>query len=414
MTVEAPPREEVEVPTRAAKSWAWVRDNLFNTWYNALLTLLIGGIGLWATVGVFRYLLGSDFTVIEVNLRLFMIGQFPLDQLWRPWLATALIAVLVGLAAGGVAASARDRAEESGLIHRQTRMIDIVRRFWPMLVLVVIILSFTRTITPTILTIVVGALGLGSYYLGRVLPRAIRAWMWLIVIVLLLATYLALAGFGGVGWARWGGLQLNLFLTVAGIGFAFPLGLLLALGRKSSLPLVRTVSVGYIELIRGVPLITMLLAGVFAIGFLIPSDLRPGQVTRMLLAITLFEAAYIAEVVRGGLQAVPRGQVEASQALGVGTWKTMRLVVLPQALRATIPAMVGQFISLFKDTTLVSILGANDLLNVGFVVNSQPAFLGQGLFIITIGFAGLIFWVGSYTMSREAGRLERRLGVGER
>lgn len=170
----------------------------------------------------------------------------------------------------------------------------------------------------------------------------------------------------------------------------------------------------YIEFIRGVPLITLLLMGVFAIGFFLPSGFRPGNVTRVLIAITLFESAYIAEVVRGGLQAVPRGQVEAAQALGLSPWKVMRLIVLPQALRATIPAMVGQFISLFKDTTLVGVVGLPEVLSVGQDVNTQPQFLAQGLERLTLPFAGLIFWVGSYTMSREARRLERKLGVGER
>jgi general L-amino acid transport system permease protein len=134
----------------------------------------------------------------------------------------------------------------------------------------------------------------------------------------------------------------------------------------------------------------------------------------MLIAIIAFEAAYIAEVVRGGLQAVPRGQVEAAQAVGLAPWKTMRLIVLPQALRATIPAMVGQFISLFKDTTLVAVLGITELLDATFIVNSQTAYLGKGLFVVTLSFAALVFWVGCYTMSRESRRLERRLGVGER
>jgi general L-amino acid transport system permease protein len=246
------------------------------------------------------------------------------------------------------------------------------------------------------------------------LPRGIRRWTWLIALLLIGAAYLSLAGFGGVGWEDWGGLHLNLFLTFAGILIAFPFGLLLALGRRSSLPVIRTISVTYIEFVRGVPLITLLLAGAFAIGFLIPRDIRPGVVTRMLIAIIAFEAAYIAEVVRGGLQAVPRGQTEAAQAVGLAPWKTMRLIVLPQALRATIPAMVGQFISLFKDTTLVAVLGITELLDATFIVNSQTEYLGEGLFVVTLSFAALVFWVGSYTMSRESRRLERKLGVGER
>jgi general L-amino acid transport system permease protein len=321
---------------------------------------------------------------------------------------------MVGGSAGSLAATARDRAVETGQPNRQTRITEVSRRFAPVILLAVVILSFTRTPTPALLTVGVVALGVIAYLVGRRLPGRVRSWTWLFIVLMVIAIYVALAGFGGVGWHLWEGLLLGLFLTVAGILFAFPLGLLLALGRRSSLPAVRTLSVGYIELIRGVPLIALLLFAAFSIGFLVPSDLRPSPVTRMLIAITAFEAAYIAEVVRGGLQAVPNGQAEAAQALGLGPWKTMRLIVLPQALRATIPAMVGQFISLFKDTTLVVIVAGADLLHYAFIVNSQEAFLGKGLFVITLGFAAFIYWVGSYTMSREARRLEKRLGVGER
>ena len=415
MTIEAPVANGTGTEAESARGPGdWLRKNLFNTWYNGLLTLVLGGVFAWAVVALVGGLLSADFEIVRVNLELFMIGDFPDDQLWRPWLATFLIAILIGLMAGSIAAGARDMAEEAGLPFTATTFRQILLRFWPLIALVIIILAFTTTITPALLTLTAASLGVGSYYLGRALPRGVRRWTWLVVLILILGAYLALAGFGGVGWEDWGGLQLNLFLTVAGIMFAFPLGLVLALGRRSSLPVVRTISVAYIEFIRGVPLITLLLAGFLALGFLLPRDLRPGFVTRMLIAIVLFEAAYIAEVVRGGLQAVPRSQVEAAQAVGLPPWTTMRHIVLPQALRATIPAMVGQFISLFKDTTLVAILAATELLDATFIVNSQPEFLGKGLFVLTLAFAGLVFWVGSYTMSREARRLERKLGVGER
>jgi general L-amino acid transport system permease protein len=415
MTLETPVLEETRrqaEPARGAKDWA--RKNLFNTWYNGVLTVALAVLVVWAVGALLRGLLSADYEIIRSNLRLFIVGEFPADQLWRPWVATYCFAVMFGIVGGSLAADARDRATEAGLPYVQTTLPQIVLRFWPILVLIVVILAFTSTITPTLLA--VGALSavLGAYYLGRVLPRSVRRWTWLIALLLIAASYVALAGFGGVGWQGWGGLHLNLFLTFAGILIAFPFGLLLALGRRSSLPVIRTISVTYIELVRGVPLITVLLAGAFAIGFLIPRDIRPGLVTRMLIAIIAFEAAYIAEVVRGGLQAVPRGQVEAAQAVGLAPWKTTRLIVLPQALRATIPAMVGQFISLFKDTTLVAVLGITELLDATFIVNSQSAYLGKGLFVVTLSFAALVFWVGSYTMSRESRRLERKLGVGER
>jgi general L-amino acid transport system permease protein len=415
MTVEAPVFEETPPqvePARGAMDWA--RKNLFNTWYNSLLTLVLAVAMVWAVFALIRALLGADYEIIRANLRLFMIGGFPADQLWRPWAAIFCFAVLFGIVGGSLAAGARDRATESGLPYKPTTFRQIILRFWPILALIAVILSFTTTVLPTLLTIGAIAAGLGAYYLGRALSRSIRRWTWLIALLLIVGSYVALAGFGGVGWQGWGGLHLNLFFTFAGILIAFPFGLLLALGRRSSLPVIRTISVTYIEFVRGVPLITVLLAGAFAVGFLIPRDIRPGTVTRMLIAIVAFEAAYIAEVVRGGLAAVPRSQVEAAQAVGLPPWKTTRLIVLPQALRATIPAMVGQFIILFKDTTLVAVLGITELLDATFIVNSQSAYLGKGLFVVTLSFAALVFWVGSYTMSRESRRLERKLGVGER
>lgn len=415
MTIDAPVFEEAASQVEQARGpMDWARKNLFNTWYNTLLTLALVAVALWTVQALVRWLLDADFEIIRVNLRLFMIGAFPADMLWRPWVSTYLISVLIGIVGGSLSAGARDRSLEAGLPFEAATLRQLLVRFWPIIGLLVVILGFTTTMLPAALTIGAVATGIGAYYLGRILPGSVRRWTWLVALSLLVASYLALAGFGGVGWQDWGGLHLNLFLTTAGIMFAFPLGLLLSLGRRSSLPAIRMISVGYIELIRGVPLITLLLFGALAIGFLIPNDLRPGLVTRMLIAITIFESAYIAEVVRGGLQAVPRGQVEAAQAVGLAPWRTMRLIVLPQALRATIPPMVGQFISLFKDTTLVAVLGVLELLESAFVVNSQTAFLGKGLFVLTMGFAALVFWVGSYTMSRESRRLERKLGVGER
>jgi len=415
VTVEAPVFEETPPQVEPARGATdWVKKNLFNNWYNSLLTVALAALIIWALVALLRGLLSADFEIIRANLRVFIVGEFPSDQLWRPWAAAYCWAVLFGVVGGSVAAGARDRATEAGLSYVRTTLRQIVLRFWPILALIAVILSFTTTITPTLLAVGALVVMLGAYYLGRILPSAIRRWTWLIAILLIAASYVALAGFGGVGWQGWGGLHLNLFLTIAGLLIAFPFGLLLALGRRSSLPMIRTISVTYIEFVRGIPLITVLIFGGFAIGFLIPINIRPGFVTRMLIGIIAFEAAYIAEVVRGGLQAVPRGQVEAAQAVGLAPWKTMRLIVLPQALRATIPAMVGQFISLFKDTTLVAVLGITELLEATFVVNSQPAYLGQGLFVVTLSFAALIFWVGCYTMSRESRRLERKLGVGER
>jgi general L-amino acid transport system permease protein len=208
--------------------------------------------------------------------------------------------------------------------------------------------------------------------------------------------------------------MLTMFIAVVAMVACFPLGVLLALGRRSSLPALRTLSIGFVEFFRGVPLVVLVLMSTTALGFFFPQDLLPGRIVRVTVAFTIFTAAYVAEIVRGGLQSVPRGQTEAAQALGLGPWRVTTFIVLPQALRNVIPALVGQFISLFKDTTLVFVIGILDLLSVAENVTTQPEFRGQALLPETFVFVGLLFWVGAYTMSRESQRLEARLGVGQR
>ena len=208
--------------------------------------------------------------------------------------------------------------------------------------------------------------------------------------------------------------MLTLLLASVSMIACFPLGVLLALGRRSTLPALRVVSIGAIEFFRGIPLVVLVLMSDVALGFFFPRDLLPGKVVRVIVAFTIFTAAYVAEIVRGGLQSVPRGQTEAAQALGLSPVRITGLIVLPQALRNVIPALVGQFISLFKDTTLVFIIGFLDVLSVADNVTKQPEFRGQGLIAETLVFAALLFWVGSYTLSRESQRIERKLGVGTR
>lgn len=407
----APPRPASHhrmTPTR------WMKKNLFSTWYNSLLTVVFGALIVWVMVSLARYLLHIDTEIIRVNLRLYMTGRFPTEQLWRLWAAVFVATAGVGLFARAIVRNGRRKAAEAGLEFERSDRRDVVRRFWPIGALVVFTLSFTETITPTLMTVVALAIGLGAYWLGSYLPTWIVVRSYVIPISGVVVFYLVLAGFGGVGWDLWQGFFVNIVLTVAGISLAFPLGLMLALGRRSTLPAVRLLSVTYIEFLRGVPMITLLLMGAFALGFLIPGDFQFSLFLRLLIAITLFQSAYIAEVVRGGLQSVPQGQIEAGQSIGLSPWKTMRLIVLPQALRNVIPAMVGQFISLFKDTTLVFIVGLLDLLRAVQISTAQPEFFAQGLEAVVLPFAALYFWVGSYVMSRESRRLEKKLGVGVR
>lgn len=395
------PVPEEEPRVRAASPAQWVTQNLFNTWYNAALTVVFAAMLAWVTFKVARFVfITGRWEIIRVNLTTAMLGPFPRGELYRVWIAVFLIAAIVGVSVGVSRWAAEGRWSTA-------------RRAIPLLALVVVLLAFARTRTPLLLTLGAVAVAAGGWMVGRRLPNGTVRRLPLVWLVTAIGAYAALTAYGGVGWDLWGGLFLTLSLAVGGIVLSFPLGVLLALGRRSSLPAVRVICTAYIELIRGVPLVTILFIGA-TVGFLLPSHLKPSLVTRALVALIAFTAAYLAEIVRGGLQGVPRGQIEAAQALGLSPLRTTFLIVLPQALQNVVPALVGQFISLFKDTALVKIIGLTELLSVAESVNGQPQFSGQGLQAETLVFACFIYWAFCYSMSRASQRLERRLGVGER
>jgi general L-amino acid transport system permease protein len=435
------PVPEPEPPARDLTPGQWVRLNLLSSPLNVVLTVVFAVVAGWATFRLARWaFVTADWAIVRVFLRVFMVGLFPTDQLWRLWVSVYVLAATLGLTAGALAAASARRSAEpiehgvertdgsggaapaptdgSGDVHAgwPRRAGAALHRFWPAALGVAVVLSFTRTALPAVLTIGLVAVLAAAFVVGRRLPTWLRRWLWLAVVVGVVASLqVVTAGPEGVAWDDWGGLHLAVAATVAGIALAFPLGLLLALGRRSSMPGVRALSTGYIEVFRAVPLVTLLFVGQYMVGFLFPTSVDPPSfLVRAVIAITVFEAAYIAEIVRGGLQAVPVGQVEAAQAVGLSPPKVLRLVVLPQALRAVIPAMVGQFISLFKDTSLLSIIGFIELIGVANFATEQPRFQGEGLRPLAYAFVGFLFWAVCFTMSRESQRLERRLGVGER
>jgi len=213
-------------------------------------------------------------------------------------------------------------------------------------------------------------------------------------------------GLVAVETGRWGGLMLTVVVAVTGIAASFPLGILLALGRRSEMPVIRTLSVAFIEFWRGVPLVTVLFMASVMLPLFLPDGANVDKLLRALIGIALFAAAYMAEVVRGGLQAIPRGQYEAASALGLGYWRTLGLVVLPQALRHVIPGIVGSFIALFKDTTLVLIIGLFDFLGIVQAALTDPQWLGFALEGYV--FAAAVYWVFCFGMSRLSARIERR------
>lgn len=392
---------EMNPPRLTVGPLAWLRKNLFSTWYNALLTLF----GIWLLFTILQpalqwALTEAQWGVIEANLTLFMIGQYPRDQLWRIWLIIYLLAGLIGLSWGVWKNAARGFAFIALGSGVAFALISLFLQ-WD---------SWTRWLIAVAILLIL-------YFIGLYLPRgaSFAAVGWILYIpgiFLLVAGSEQIAFLPPVPMSAWGGLLLTLLLTIVGNFGSLPLGILLALGRRSKLPIVKYFSIGYIELIRGVPLVTVLYMADILLPLFLSVDVRPDRVIRAMIGFVLFEAAYQAENVRGGLQSIHRGQYEAAQALGLnGTLATV-FIILPQALRAVIPALFNSFVSLFKDTSLVAIIGLFDLLRIGRTVLAQTEWLGTHrevflfAFFVYLGF-NLAFTYGSR-------RVEEALGVGKR
>jgi general L-amino acid transport system permease protein len=399
----------------------WLRHNLFRSRRDAVLTVLFGAFSIWVLFKTINFVFVTGrWTIIEVNLRLLMIGRYPGAHDLRLVVTVIVLAAWGGLLAGFIRGrqtrAGRITAEDSKLT--PARVFDVVERLWLPLAVVLLLLLLSRTIGPWITVGLALVAALVGRLIGPVLGRRrMGAGLSAITIVVLAAVPIGMYYYvvTAVGFDDWGGFMLNVFLAVCSIVLCYPLGVLLALGRRSGLPLVRVVCTTYIELIRGAPLFVLLLLANSALGFFVPNTLAPSTSTRAIVVFTLFTAAYMAEIIRGGLQSVPRGQIEAAKSVGLSPIRQTGYIVLPQALRNVIPAQIGQLISLFKDTTLAGIaMGLFELLQVSGAITAQPAFRGQGLIAETLTFAALLFWVVSYTMSRESQRLEKRLGVGLR
>ncbi len=241
----------------------------------------------------------------------------------------------------------------------------------------------------------------------------------LFLFVFPVVTFFLLYGAGFTGLAevpteKWGGLMLTLVVATTGIVASFPLGVLLALGRRSNMPLVRSVCVVFIELWRGVPLITVLFMASVMLPLFLPAGTNFDKLVRALVGVTLFTAAYTAEVVRGGLQAIPKGQYEAADALGLNYVKATSLIILPQALKMVIPGIVNNSIGLFKDTTLVSIVGLFDLLGAVKAGTTTSTWSAPTVPVTGFFFAAIVFWIFTFTMSRYSQYMEKRLDTGHK
>jgi general L-amino acid transport system permease protein len=394
--------ETLAPPSTVIGPRAWLRENLFSGIGSSIATGLIAGLLLVIAIRLGDWALTeARWEVVTRNMRLLLIGQYPGDQAWRLWLSLLLLSGLTGVSAATFGRTARTLAVAVSAFQLLLAGLTAVSPIGP--------LASLGLLANAALVWVGVAVGHRT-----VIPRRglLIAWIASIPVTWLLLNGIAGTPVPAVGSQLWGGLLLTILLAAVGIVVSFPIGVLLALGRRSAMPAVRLVSTAYIELIRAVPLVTILFMADIMLPFFLPGEVRIERVTRAMGGIALFSAAYVAENVRGGLQAIPSGQLEASHALGLSTVQTNLFIVLPQALRAVIPANVGLFISLLKDTTLVSIIGLSELLGIGRAILAQPASLGAHLEVFA--FTAVIFFVLCYAMSQASYRLERELGVGTR
>ena len=404
MTTHEQPKVEVQPPSTEVGVLGWLRHNLFNSKASGLATIVIAAILLVITLLTLQWVIfDARWGVITQNMRLFLVGLYPQDEIWRVWLTSAGLSVLAGLSAG---------TWTSGSVRIMAIMLAAGQ-----LTIAFLTLVSGLGIVPAVASVVNAALVVGLMLAAERWPVPGR-WLavgWLILTVL---TVVLLQGFGEatplpfVSTSVWGGLLLTIMLSVVSIVLSFPIGVALALGRRSSLPVVRVLSTAFIEIVRAVPLVTILFMAVLLVPLFLPENIRIDNVIRAMAGMIIFTAAYVAENVRGGLQAIPSGQVEAAQAVGLRSWQINMYIVLPQALRITIPANVGQFISLLKDTTLVYIIGLNEILGIGRKVLAQPEWFGASFDVYL--FVAVVFFVLSYTLSQASYRLEKELGIGER
>ncbi|HEV7433471.1 MAG TPA: amino acid ABC transporter permease [Pseudorhizobium sp.] len=365
-------------PRENASIVNWVRANLLATPKDALLTVLAVALLLWTVPGMLNWLFfdavwtGTDRTAcltgaqggvqpngwtgacwafVGERFEQFMFGRYPIDERWRPMLVAALFALL---------------------------LIPIL------------------------------------------IPKVpYKGWnaLALFVVFPILAFFILHGGFfvfQEVETPLWGGLMVTLILSFVGIAVSLPVGILLALGRRSQMPVIRTLCVVFIEVIRGVPLITVLFMANVMLPLFLPTGWTIDNFLRALIGVALFASAYMAEVVRGGLQAIPKGQYEGADSLGLSYWQKTRLIIMPQALKLVIPGIVNTFIGLFKDTSLVSIIGMFDLLGIVQLNFTDINWITPVTPSTGLIFAGFVFWLFCFGMSRYSAFMERHLDTGHK
>ena len=384
------------------QSKVWLIENLFSSKLNIALSTFSIIFAYYFIASFINFVfISADWKVVDVNLRLLLLGPFPKDAEWRIWASIFWVAFMSGLS--------YRHLSEFHLKH--------IINATPLILFVLFLINPIENIIITLLTFISLVLFIAGYHFPyKQIPKFSKnsfiLFGWAITLPLIVVF---LKIFGGVETTKWGGYFLNIMLAWVGIIFGFILGLFLAIGRASSLPAIKYTCTFYIEVIRAAPLVAWLFFAYLVIPDLLP-DLFANKVDialRVMIVLSAFTGAYIAEIIRGGLQSVPTGQIEASNALGMNAYQTTLLIVLPQAIRAVIPALVSQFIALWKDTTLILAAGLafRELLGSGKSALAQFEFIGRYNEIYL--FIGLMFWIVSFGMSRLSYNFEKDLGLSQ-
>ncbi len=379
---------------------------------DALLSLGLLALIVWVALQLLGWAVGrADWAVVQLNSMLLLVGRYPLAEQWRLWLLALLLALQAGLSWGLLRAWPRaDRREQARLWPRHDRIAALLIALLALLLPFALHLAGPLQLSWWLLAAALLAVRWAAgRWGGQLQRRTLKSVAVLWPLLYLLGFWLIGGGLGlaAVAPGDWGGLLLTLVMASFAMALSFPLGVLLALGRRSSLPLLRWGSVAYIEFIRGAPLITLLFVGQNILGFLLPGGASPDRIWRAAWVLSLFAAAYLAEAVRSGLAAVPPGQLEAARSLGLSQAQAMLMVVIPQALRVALPAMVGQFIALLQDTTLLSLIGLLDLLGTARGIMANPDFLGHSSELYLV--LAVLYWGCCASLGLGSRALERRL-----
>ena len=401
----------------------WARENLFSGPLNSILTILsllavwwiIAHIGPWLTNSVWnagslaecRQILdgtsGACFAVIRDRWSQLLYGFYPSYLFWRPNLALVLMAV-------ALAPILFDRVPRQLLWFSALYPAVAFWLLWGGSIWVPVAVLAGFGVGYAAFRVLAGYSGILAMLAG--VAAALIWWLFLALPVSGALQSVVPVALQQVASRDFGGFMLSIIIGVTGIALSLPLGIMLALGRKSDMPLIKVVCVGFIEFIRGVPLITLLFTASLLLNYFLPPGTSFDIILRVIIMVTLFAAAYMAEVIRGGLAALPRGQYEAADALGLDFWKAQRLIIMPQALKISIPGIVNTFIGLFKDTTLVVFIGLLDLIGLSNAIRADTNW--NGIYWELFAFIGLCFFIFCFGMSRYSMYLERKLKTDHR